>query len=497
MDAEKLIKSNQEQAVASWLNYLNQIRINRIVDAMQQQNENLQDAVLVLKDTMQTIDLDIIEKNRGGQKGQHGFIAEVAECGIGNAFDKLKGDDGSYSWVNDNGPVDLRRGAVDIQQKFVRSGGLFSLNAVQAHHSKYPDFLNNGEKYQIPKDFYDNILKLYNMSEKEAYKKLSSTSDLTLKQWRKVHEFFENGDITINDLEPSSLKYDEVQMGNIKHTIELKNQDAHKENNILKEGDLEEGRASIEEAGQAALTGAIIEGGTTFVMEIIKRVKSGKKIKDFSEDDWKDILKKSGISTVKGGVRGASIYMITNLTTAFVDVGKVYSVTTTPAAVASALVTAGFGVAEQVHLYREGKLSELDLIENSEILCLDAGVSAVSSLIGQAIIPIPVLGAVIGNSVGTVMYQIGKDNFNKKENEFFERYISEQAKLDEALRVEYDDLIRSLNDALLKYYALLEEAFSPIPEIAFSGSIKLAKSLNVPMSEILCDIEDIDSYFEE
>ena len=169
MDAEKLIKSNQEQAVASWLNYLNQIRINRIVDAMQQQNENLQDAVLVLKDTMQTIDLDIIEKNRGGQKGQHGFIAEVAECGIGNAFDKLKGDDGSYSWVNDNGPVDLRRGAVDIQQKFVRSGGLFSLNAVQAHHSKYPDFLNNGEKYQIPKDFYDNILKLYNMSDELDY----------------------------------------------------------------------------------------------------------------------------------------------------------------------------------------------------------------------------------------------------------------------------------------------------------------------------------------
>ena len=496
MDTEKLIKSNQEQAVASWLNYLNQIRINRIVESLQQQNENLQDAVVILKDTMQTIDLDIIEKNRGGQKGQHGFIAEVAECGIGNAFSKLKGGDETYSWVNDNGSVDLRRGAIDIQQKFVRSGGLFSLNAVQEHHNKYPDFLKNGEKYQIPKDFYDNIVKLYNMGEKEAYKQLSSTSDLTLKQWRRVHEFFESGDITINDLEPSTLKYDEVQAGNIKHTIELKNQNAHKENTILKESDLEEGRASLEETGQAALTGAVIEGGTTFVMEIIKRVKSGQKIKEFTEDDWKDILKKSGISTVKGGVRGASIYMITNFTTAFVDVGKVYSVTTTPAAVASALVTAGFGVAEQIHLYREGKLSELDVIENSEILCLDAGVSAVSSLIGQAIIPIPVLGAVIGNSVGTVIYQIGKDSFNKKENEFFERYICEQAKLDETIREQYDELIRSLNDALLKYYSLLEEAFSPVPDVAFSGSIKLAKSLNVPMSEILHSVDDVDLFFE-
>lgn len=150
MDTEKLIKSNQEQAVASWLNYLNQIRINRIVDAMQQQNENLQDAVVTLKDTMQTIDLDIIAKNRGGQKGQHGFIAEVAECGIENAFSKLKGGDETYSWVNDNGPVDLKRGAIDIQQKFVRSGGLFSLNAVQEHHNKYPDFLKNGGEVSNP-----------------------------------------------------------------------------------------------------------------------------------------------------------------------------------------------------------------------------------------------------------------------------------------------------------------------------------------------------------
>ncbi len=497
MESEKLIKSNQEQAVASWLDYLNQIRINRIVESFQQQNENLQDAVNTLDDTLQTITEDIIDKNRGGQRGAHGFIAEIAECGIGNAFEKLRGNGGTYSWVNDNGPVDLRRGVIDIQQKFVKSGGLFSLNAVQEHFKKYPDFLKNGERYQIPKDFYENIVKLYNMSEKEAYKKLSSTSDLTLKQWRKVHEFFENGSITINDLEPSTLKYDEVQAENIKHTIKLKNQSVHKENIILKEGDLDEGRASLEEAGQAAIASAVIEGGTTFVMEIAKRIKSGQKIKEFTEDDWKDILKKSGISTIKGGVRGSSIYMITNLTTAIVDIGETYSVTTTPAAVASALVTAGFGVAEQIHLYREGKLSELDVIENSEILCLDASVSAVSSLVGQAIIPIPVLGAVIGNSIGTVLYQIGKDSFNKKENEFFERYISEQTKLDAELRVQYDGLISSLNSALLKYYSLLEEAFSSVSEVAFSGSIQLAKSLNIPTSEILQSIDDIDSYFEE
>ena len=51
MDKERIIKSNQEQAVASWINYLNQIRINQVVESLQQQNENLQDAVSNLKDT--------------------------------------------------------------------------------------------------------------------------------------------------------------------------------------------------------------------------------------------------------------------------------------------------------------------------------------------------------------------------------------------------------------------------------------------------------------
>ena len=497
MDAGKLVKSNQEQATADWLNYLNRLRIEHVVDALQQQNENLQEAVATLNETLNTISVDIVEKNRGGEKGQHGFIAEIAECGINNAFDKLNGNEGSYEWINDNSPIDLRKGSVDIQQKFVKSGGLFSLNAVREHHNKYPDFLMDYGKYQIPKDFYDKIIKLYNMDEKEAYKNLSNTSDLTLKQWRRVHEFFEKGDISINDIEPSSLKYDEVQIGNIKLSIKLKKQEIHKENAILKEGDLNEGRASLEDAAKTGLASAAIEGGTSFVLEVAKRMRAGKKLKDFTEDDWKDVLKRSGINTVKGGVRGTSIYMITNLTTFFVDIDDVYSVTTTPAAVASALVTAGFSVAEQIHLYREGNLSELEVIENSELLCLDAGASALSSLVGQAIIPIPILGAVIGNSIGTVLYQIGKDNFSKKENEFFSRYIFEQSKLDKTLDERYGKQIQSLSEVLAKYFSILEEAFSPIPEIAFAGSIKLAKTLNIPMSEMLSSVKDVDTYFME
>lgn len=38
------------------------------------------------------------------------------------------------------------------------------------------------------------------------------------------------------------------------------------------------------------------------------------------------------------------------------------------------------------------------------------------------LIPVPVLGAVVGNTVGTMMYQIAKNNLSSKEQKMFEEY---------------------------------------------------------------------------
>lgn len=36
------------------------------------------------------------------------------------------------------------------------------------------------------------------------------------------------------------------------------------------------------------------------------------------------------------------------------------------------------------------------------------------------LIPVPVLGAVVGNTVGTMMYQIAKNNLSSREQKIFE-----------------------------------------------------------------------------
>lgn len=93
MKIDRIAKSSQEQAVASWINYLNQSRLDSLMKGLQSEQVNFENATDMIDRTLKIIENDIVNngKGRGGQKGMHGFIAEVAECGIGNARSQIAG----------------------------------------------------------------------------------------------------------------------------------------------------------------------------------------------------------------------------------------------------------------------------------------------------------------------------------------------------------------------------------------------------------------------
>lgn len=483
-EAKKIIQSGQEQAVASWMNYLNQVRLDRLMEALRKEELNLNEAMFTISETLKTISRDIVNngKGRGGQYGMHGFIAEVAECGIGNAREQIEGKAPIYEWINDNGPEDLRRGATLIQQKFVNSGGHLSLQAIRMHLKDYPDFLDNGGVYQIPEDHYEKIKWLLSISEKEANKMSTSTGDFSLKQWREVHDFFGNGDIPLDKVEPSKLKYSEVQKETYEQTFSKEKDSIRKRNQERKEQAYYKSKPTLSEGAKATAVAAAIEGAMALCMGIAEKRKSGKKFNAFDEDDWKEIAATTGKGTLKGGMRGASIYTLTNFTA-------------TPAAVASAMVTATFGIAEQAYQLKQGNVDEQRFIENSEMLCLDASVSALSSFAGQVLIPVPVLGAVIGNTVGTMMYQIAKDNLSSREQRIFEEYVEAVRKVDVSLQEQYQKFVDEIGKDTKLFMELLDKAFVPDIHIAFEGSIDLAKACGVPVDEVLDSKEKITSYF--
>lgn len=477
MDVAQIVKSTQEQGFAAWVDYLNQLRLNELLAKLAAQDINLGQALAELQ-KMKTDIAALITSNRGGGKGMHGFLAEAAEAGIENARNLIKGLDAACKWINDNGPADLLRDGVEIQQKFVRAGGHFGLEAVKEHLEKYPDFIKNGGKYQLPKDFYQELKRLLAMSQEEAAKESASTYRL----WKWVQEFFAESGITPDNLEPAVLDYSAAQKGEIDETVKSEEQNIRNEDQRRRDAAYEASKPTLKQGAQAAAIGAVAEGGMAFCLGIVKKRKQGKRLAEFTQEDWQDVGIDTVKGTAKGGIRGGAIYAMTNFTA-------------TPAAVANALVTASFGVAAQAYQLQRGNITQEDFIINSEVLCLDISVSAVASLLGQTLIPVPVLGAIIGNVAGMFMYQIAKDHLSEKEQCLIQNYRESFASLNKMLEERYRQLIAQLKKELAKYTSLLELAFDRDVNIAFDGSSALADYIGVAQSRVLRSKSDIDNYF--
>lgn len=482
--ATQVAASGQEQAVAAWIQYLNQLRVEELFETLRENDGNLREALGTVDETIIEVK-KLIASNRGGQKGMHGFIAEIAETGVGNARSQVLGGDKIYQWIEDNGPVDLLRSGVAIQQKFSVSGGTFGLGAVASHFEKYPDFIENGAKYQIPSDQYATVRDLYLMSYEDASKLLSrSGGGPSFKDWQKVHKFFAGSGIPFEALEASNLGYSEVQRGTYHATLSAEKDSLHETHLAQRDVARQESKPSLRQGSQATLTASAVEGTTAFFVALVEKLRAGKKLREFTGDDWTAIATETGSGFATGGVRGFSIYTLTNFTA-------------TSAAAASAIVTAAFGVAEQANKFRRGEINEQEFIENAELVSLEAAVSALSSFVGQAAIPVPVLGAVIGNTVGMLMYRSVAGALSKREMELIERYQSEQLALDRKLTEEYESLLDQLDSAMSEYLKILEQAFSPDVEVALAGSITLALELRVASEEILDTPEKAASYFHD
>lgn len=475
MNLENVAKSSQEQGVAAWIETLNGLRIAEMMERLQVQGDNFANAMGELEGARLDI-FGLIEDNRGGAKGVHGFIAERTQVAIENARDLLKGLNAGARWINDNGPTDFVVNGINVQQKFVQAN--CGLDKILEHLQKYPEYIREGNVYQIPKDFYERLSSVWNLSAEQAGK--LSGRDYSL--WKASESFFKTTGLSRDKIQPSDLTYKQVQAGEINGTLRDLENRTMEENQKIKNGIEEAGAPSWKEGAQTAAVAAALEAGTNFLLGIAKKRKAGKRLSDFTVQDWQEI----GLDTAKGGatgaVRGSAVYAMTNLAG-------------TPAPVASSLVTAVFGVLSQAMLLEQGKITETEFVENSELACINASVSAVSSLVGQMLIPIPVLGALVGNAAGMILYEIGKDYLDKREQDLIGRYRSEIQQLNIKLDVQLQKLIRYLQEEFSHFSSLLDWAFDPDVNTAFLGSVQLADYVGVESDKVLRTKADIDRYF--
>ena len=184
----------------------------------------------------------------------------------------------------------------------------------------------------------------------------------------------------------------------------------------------------------------------------------------------------------RGGIRGAAVYGLSNFTA-------------TPAEIASALVMATFGILAQARRLQNGDIGAEEFVANSEVICLEVSVSALSSILGQIVIPVPVLGVIIGNTVGMFLYQIAKDHLSDKEQQLIQNYRQSISTLEKSLEEQYHKVLEEINAEFEKYSSAVEIAFDEDVNRAFEGSIELALDAGVSKDELLKNKQDIDNYF--
>ena len=162
--AERTVKSTQEQAVASWIMFLNQRRLEILIDRLNQQDINLEESLNELNEIKKLI--EDAEHILGNASTKHGEIAEVMQVRIANARRLIKGlaRNHSFEGVGRTAPEDYMRNGKQVQSKFYNGlrNTLFGKHALAEHLEKYRDFTKNGGSYDIPKDQYEEMVDLLN-----------------------------------------------------------------------------------------------------------------------------------------------------------------------------------------------------------------------------------------------------------------------------------------------------------------------------------------------
>ncbi len=167
------------------------------------------------------------------------------------------------------------------------------------------------------------------------------------------------------------------------------------------------------------------------------------------------------------------------------------------APLAASFVSASFGVSSLYSSYKKGEITAEEMVEQGEILCFDTTLNLLGSTIGQTLIPVPYLGAVIGSIAANVLGGIIKNELNAREKELLRisniRYKENLQKLDEQLAKEIMTIVKRMKFM----WGLSRMAFNYNlnATLRFEASQKLAVAHGVPSNKILTCEDDVDEYF--
>lgn len=419
---------------------------------------------------------------------KHGEIAEHVEVEIRNGRDILNHlkPTATFEGVGRTAPEDYMINGIQVQSKYVGGFGK-SLDHVLGHLHKYPDFTNNGY-YHIPKDQYALLMKIYNGEQIEGI-----TSRTIIKCQAAIKQIENETSKPFTEVvRPGLSSYNDVQLGKIDKTIDGYEKEfqetSEKEITTIREERGQQERVAqkiIEPSWGEALkygaVAAIITGTTSASLKIYAKIKSGKNIIEFTLEDWKEIGFDFGKGSAKGAISGFGIYGLT----------KVVGLS---APFASAIVSSTMGLSSIYYEYKKGKISQSEYADAACALSVEAGIAAVGAAIGQAVIPIPVLGAIVGSTIAQSALEISKFLMGKQEENFIRKLEKRYNDLIDRLDKEYRETIAHINRYFNQLGGLIAVALDPNINKRLIGSIELCRFTGVEEENIIHNTKELDGF---
>ncbi|MFC0234667.1 hypothetical protein ACFFIF_11840 [Vagococcus entomophilus] len=493
---EQYLDNSVEQGIASYVDYLNNIRLSDLLKSLDEilstETDKLSDLATRSANALSNLDLanleieNLINTNRGGKTGVHGFIAEFAETGIRNARDAFQGLKKSVVLLNDNGLADILLQSKEVQMKFyanileeIRQASIYYKMSMMfpKDHVKVIEKIMSGAKIVEHKGNKLSISKINNI--RKAIEDESAVRGVSYDEW----------------LKSSVLKYHEVQKATIDQTLsgevnDINRQTSEQQADIKKQAKNDrlvanqKAQPNFGEASKVAGIGTAVQGGLNLGIFVYDKHKNGKEVWNFDSDDWKQCGVTTANGAIKGGISGYAIYGLTN-------------VCHLAAPSAGAITSGTFGLSSAIVKYRRGDVDTDGFIDLVILNAVDATGAAIGAAIGQTIIPIPVVGALVGSIVTATALNLGKGILNKHEIEVINRYQEKikayVSKLDKEYQIKLNELMRKYRKLgeLQKYSFNLDINI----QLSFASSIDIARLVGVSEKEILKNQDEIDNYF--
>ncbi|RMH71836.1 MAG: hypothetical protein D6680_20735 [Cyanobacteria bacterium J007] len=417
----------------------------------------------------------------GSPATKHGEIAEQVEVGIHNAKSLLQGvrSHATFEGVGRTAPEDYLIDGVQVQSKFVNGIGN-SLDRVLDHMRKYDYFGRQDSYYHIPKNHYETIDKILNGESVEGVS--SRLARNVQEKAQKIEEL--SGHSFKQTVKPAYSNYEDVRIDKVEDTLARRQRELKEENENIKDSISDRAQPNLGDVGRVALKGAVLAGSMRFSLQIYAKYKQGKNVfkGELSREDWQEI----GLDTVKGGALGGvsatAIYGLTN----FANLS---------APLAGAFTSATLEIASLIGRLNSGEITGDRFVELSLFACADSAIVAAGAILGQAIIPIPVVGIVIGAIAGRMVTDICK-NLLGQESSVIEKIEKYDRNSIATVDREYRAIVA---DVLVKYERLgnlAQAAFDPALnlELRLQASIELAEAYEVADDEILHNIDELDGF---